>query len=318
MRYLINIMLVLALMLVAGNISAQDSIQILLQKAGKGLADKDLNKARVNYLRVLELEPGNFTALSNLGVVYSTIGDNVKAKEYLLKAYAINPDNSDLCNNLGAIFSNEGDRDKAIQYFERALSLDTANAVHITQLGQEYARAGQISKALPYLYRANSLSPDNPIVLFWLGNSYASSKNLDSANHYYGLAVDKGGTAKDLLYFRGMVKQRLGLIEEAEKSFQAAIKVDSQYAECLQSLAMIYLNTERYVQAIDHFRRVTTIDSAYYPGWIGLGASLSLNGLTPQADTVLDRLFAVDSAMAFQMLNIISTNYSKQKKTGPK
>lgn len=132
---------------------------------------------------------------------------------------------------------------------------------------------------------------------------------------YPVLQVDKGGTATDLMYFRGRIKQRLGLIEEAEKSFQAAIKLDSQYVDCLQSLAMIYLNTGRYVQAIDHFRRVTNIDSAYYPGWIGLGASLSLDGLTPQADTVLDRLFAVDSAMGFQMLNIISTNYAKQKKT---
>ena len=245
MRYLIHIMLALAVMLVAGDISAQDSTQIYLQKAGKGLADKDFKKARENYLSVLKLEPSNFTALSNLGVVYSTTGDAVKAKEYFLKAYAINPENSDLCNNLGAIFSNEGNRDEAIQYFEKALSLDTANVVHVTHLGQEYARAGQVSKALPHLYRANSLSPDNPIVLFWLGNSYASSGNLDSANHYYDLAVDKGGTATDLLYFRGRIKQRLGLIEEAEKSFQAAIKLDSQYVDCLQSLAMIYLNTGR-------------------------------------------------------------------------
>jgi tetratricopeptide (TPR) repeat protein len=309
-------MLALAVMLAAGDINAQDSTQIYLQKAGKGLADKDFNKARENYLSVLKLEPGNFTALSNLGVVYSTTGDAAKAKEYFLKAYAQNPDNSDLCNNLGAIFSNEGNRNEAIRYFEKALSLDTANVVHITHLGQEYARDGQVSKALSYLYRANSLSPDNPIVLFWLGNSYASSKNLDSANHYYDLAVEKGGTAMDLLYFRGRIKQRLGLIAEAEESFLAAIKLDSQYVDCLQSLAMIYLNTERYKEAVGQFRRVTILDSAYYPGWIGLGASLSLNGLTPQADTVLSKLFAVDSAMGFQMLDIISTNYLKQKKTG--
>ena len=53
------------------------------------------------------------------------------------------------------------------------------------------------------------------------------------------------------------------------------------------------------------------VDSLYWPAWIGLGASYSLNGMVPKADTILNRLFAADSAMGFQMLDIIGNEQKR-------
>ena len=126
-------------------------------------------------------------------------------------------------------------------------------------------------------------------------------------------SVSAGGSNAELFYFLGTIQRRLGKETEAEESFKNAIQRQPQHKECLQSLAMIYMQQQRYLEAVEQFKRVTKIDTAFYPGLIGLGTAYSLSQMVPEADSVMRKLFAIDSAMGFQMLDLVRAAKTKIK-----
>ncbi len=297
----------------AGLANTQDSLQIYLQKGAKGLLAKEYTQALENYKSALRLTPDNFEAVKNLGVIYSALGDQKQARVYFERAYQINPLEPEVGNNLGVLSSNEGNSSEAIKYFETAVKLDSNSAVYLTNLGREYSKIGRISRALPALHRARELEPDKAIILFSLGSCYAAADNLDSAEFYFERSVAAGGSTAQLFYFLGTVKRRLGKNEDAEKSFKKTLVYEPDHKECLQSLGMLYLSEGRYGESAEQARRVVDIDSMFNAGWVLLGAAYALDDMAVQADSILERLFAVDSAMGFQMLDIVTREYKKKK-----
>ena len=295
---------------------AEDSLQIYLQRGGRWMLNDDYVKALEDFQSALRLDPDNFEALKSLGVAHSALGHQEQARGYLERAYQIDSFNPGLNNNLGALFSNEGNSAEAIKYFEAAVSLDSNNALYLTNLGQEYIKIGRISKALPALHRARELEPDKAVILFSLGNCYAASNSLDSAEHYFERSVATGGRTAQLFYFLGTVKRHLGKTDEAEQNFKQALTYNTRYQDCLQSLGMLYISQQRYAETAEQARRVVEIDSTSYAGWILLGAAYALGGMTPQADSILQRLFTVDSTIGFQMLDFIG-NEQKKRQASP-
>ncbi len=303
-----------SILLLAASINAADSLQIYLQKGGKGLTDKDYQKAIDNYKNALKLRPDHFSAMRNLGVAHSAVGNQELAKDLFLKAFKINSVDADLNNNLGAIYSNENNPNQAIQFFKKAVGLEPYNPVYLSNLGREYAKGGQIDMAIEILHKADSIMPNNAITLFSLGSSFAGLKKLDSAEFYFEKSVAAKGKDSELFYFLGRIKQDLGKKDEAISNYKKALTYRQNYRDCMQSLALIYFYDQEYSPAIEGFKYIVSQDSLYYAGWIGLGASYSLNGFVPQADSILSFLFDADSTMGFQMLNLITSEYKKQNK----
>jgi tetratricopeptide (TPR) repeat protein len=314
------VIFILALVFLSATFStsalAEDSLQIYLQRGGRLMLNDDYAKALENFQSALRLDPDNFEALKSLGLAHLTLGHKEQAQGYLERAYQIDPFEPGLCNNLGALLSSEGNSTEAIKYFEAAANLDSNKAVYLTNLGQEYVKIGRISKALPALHRARELEPDKPVILFSLGNCYAAANSLDSAEFYFERSVATGGKTAQLFYFLGTIKRRLGKIDEAEQNFKQALTYNTKYKDCLQSLGMLYIDQQRYAETAEQARRVVEIDSISYAGWILLGAAYALDGMTAQADSILQRLFAVDSSIGFQMLDFIG-NEQKKRQASP-
>jgi tetratricopeptide (TPR) repeat protein len=71
----------------------------------------------------------------------------------------------------------------------------------------------------------------------------------------------------------------------------------------------------QYGDAIRFFDRAVEADSGYRPAWISLGASLALAGGYERADSILQYLYTVDSAVAFQMLDVIDQEAARWKES---
>jgi len=311
MKLLKCLLVPICLLAIAATAAGQDSLKIYISQGGVLLKNNEYSKARDSYTAALRLDPDNFEAVKNLGAIYSTLGDNRQAKVYLERALSMNSAAADVANNLGAVYSKEGNGPKAIEHYEQAVALAPGSAVYKTNLGQEYAKIGRVSKAIPILHEARALAPANPIIPFSLGSAFASAGSLDSAEVYFQKSIDLGGHTAELHYFMGTVKNRLGKPDEAEQHYLSSLQLTPNHRNTLQSLGLIYLSSDRFPAAIEQFGRVVANDSTFWGAWIGLGAAYSLNGMVPSADTILQRLFAVDSTMGFQMLNIISAEHSK-------
>jgi tetratricopeptide (TPR) repeat protein len=157
------------------------------------------------------------------------------------------------------------------------------------------------------------LEPDKAVILFSLGSCYAASNSLDSAEHYFERSVTAGGRTAQLFYFLGTVKRKLGKTDEAEQSFMQGLTYNTRHEDCLQSLGRLYISQQRYAETVEQARRIVEIDSASYAAWILLGAAYALDGMTAQADSILQRLFAVDSTIGFEMLDFIGSEQEKRQ-----
>jgi tetratricopeptide (TPR) repeat protein len=321
MRRILPISLVLLMTMVLMTIAlatasaadTTDSLNTLLRKGGKGLADKMYDKAILNYEAALQLDETNYEAIKNLGVAYSAVGNRTQALRFFEQALKLNPLDPENLNNLGAHYSEEGDYQKSIDFFHKALEIDSLDPVTLTNLGQEYARIGRVGKALPLLRLADSINPRNAATLYVIGNCYAEMNVYDSAEVYYLNTVRHGGTGGQLHYFLGVVQERMGKPEAAEESFRKALEYQPDYRDCLQALGVMYLTSDRFALAAEQFGRAVAVDSSFWAGWIGLGAAQALDGMNAAADSVLERLFTADSAMGFQMLDLVRRHHPRVK-----
>ena len=290
-----------------------DSVSKFLQQGGAALRDNKLKDAVKCFREVLRRDENNVEALKNLGVIYSATGDQRQARAYFEKAFQVDSLDAGLNNNLGVIYSNEKNIPEAIKYFERAVAADSNDAYYLTNLGREYAKIGRVGKGLPVLQKANRIRPGNDVTLTSLGSCFASTNDLDSAEYYFEQALAAGGKTAELHYFLGTVKSRLGKHEEGDEIFRKTLALDPRHREARQSLALSYLRQAKYIDAIAEFEQLMKFDPGFYPAQIGVGVAYALRGNIASADSTLKALFATDSALGFQMMDIVRQERLKTK-----
>jgi tetratricopeptide (TPR) repeat protein len=94
-----------------------EEIQALLKFSELSFSQKDYDRVVMLSSKVIELQPNNAEAYSNLCGAKATQGDFAQAKIYCQKAIRCNPDFSVAYNNLGYALEREGKRGEAeIQY----------------------------------------------------------------------------------------------------------------------------------------------------------------------------------------------------------
>jgi tetratricopeptide (TPR) repeat protein len=64
------------------------------------------------------------------------------------------------------------------------------------------------------------------------------------------------------------------MVQEAKRNFELELKIDPQNAGAEGVLGELAAKTGDAAQAIDHFRRATTLDSGFAEAYVGLGSSL--------------------------------------------
>lgn len=297
----------------AQTLSKPDSLKHYQLQGRRAIKGGDLETARAAWTRVLQMSPDNFEALLNLGTAYTSTGRNEQALVYFRKAYEVDSSVAEVSNNLGAVYANLGRPDESISAYRRAIRLDSTEARYYANLGLAYIEFGRPHDALAPLRTANSLQPGMALVLYSMANAFASQRVLDSAEIYYTKAANAGNATAELLFFLGTVQRNRGNYPAADTSFRAALVKNPDYKECRQALGLLLLQGGRYEEATMQFEQVVQLDNEFYPGVIALGVGCSMTGRFAEADSILQTLYAVDTAKAFQMLNLIDAESARRR-----
>ncbi|MFX1297376.1 MAG: tetratricopeptide repeat protein [Promethearchaeota archaeon] len=109
--------------------------------------NENTNSLIDKYKGILQTEPNNITALSNLGVCYASINKFDEAEKSFNKILEIDPKNLDGLNNLGVVYTQIGKIDDAIAKLEIAVKLKPDNAKLWSNLGEAYRRLGNYHQA---------------------------------------------------------------------------------------------------------------------------------------------------------------------------
>jgi len=80
-----------------------------------------LKNAEVEFTQAINLNPNNYLALMNRGVIYITMGKLNKAELDLKKSKDLSPSSPDVNYNLASLYSLNGKLDLSLEYFGVAL-----------------------------------------------------------------------------------------------------------------------------------------------------------------------------------------------------
>src|SRR5580704_18106873 len=78
-----------------GGCSSETNKSRVLERAQREFEMAQYDKARIEFLNVLQLDPHNATAIQQLGMIWFEEGAPLKALPFLLRVREITPDNLD-------------------------------------------------------------------------------------------------------------------------------------------------------------------------------------------------------------------------------
>lgn len=156
------------------------------------------------------------SVLGNLGVIYSDIGNNIKAiKCYLdaLKSAEEIDDKETMVNslaNIGSLYKSMRDTTKAIEYFQKSLKLarefgyEKYEAIVLGNLGGIYSDNHYLTKALLFFEKAlkidQKLGNDQNVIGWYANIGGTYQLRSDSASEAGNLIVANGNNTKALMY----------------------------------------------------------------------------------------------------------------------
>ncbi|MDA3929675.1 MAG: ammonia-forming cytochrome c nitrite reductase subunit c552 [Prolixibacteraceae bacterium] len=177
----------------------------------------NVQSALISYETAARLYPNSVMPLINSSVLYSSIGDQLKAEENLKKVIRIDPENEAANLNLGLLLAEQGRMDEA----ENALKTVLVD------------------------------KPDNhPVAAKNLSIIVAQRGDLHSAVKYATLAYKARPDAPDYGYTLAYYLMQNGQKAEAKKTLQQIIKSNPEYLTATIFLADIYLRDENKEMAL--------------------------------------------------------------------
>lgn len=199
----------------------------------------DLPKAEQAFGQAAEIEPSNFEAQYNHGLVLQLLNRVTEAVRAYLRALAIQPDS-----------------------FDANLNLATA-----------YLQLGEAGPALPYAQRAVGLRGDSGPARVNLGAIYAALGNHEAAVIEYQQAAELMELTPELLLNLADSLGKVGRYAEMQNTLEQLIK-SKPSAPAYERLASALFRQQKYDDALAAFRKALEYDENYYPALNGVGVSL--------------------------------------------
>lgn len=139
------------------------------------------DQATNTYLKVLQIDPKNTVALSNLANLFGGKGDYARALDFAQQA-ATSDQNSALAQyTLGTQYQNNNRSEEAIVSYARATQLDPNFALAHRALGEALLKKSSPVDAITSLNRALQLAPNDPVAQAALSRAYAMTGNTQVA-----------------------------------------------------------------------------------------------------------------------------------------
>ena len=196
--------------------SAEPQLQEAIQAHRRG----DLSTARRLYGQILQSDPRNATAVSNLAVIAISDGDYALAESYLHEALSIRTDDAEVYGNLGVVLRAQGRLEEALGAYAQALCIkpDYADVYH--NLGNALGDQSRFEEAVGAYRKAIELKPDYTEAYNNLGNALQELKRSDEALLSYEKALALNPDFADAHLNRGILHLRNGRFAEGWPDYE--------------------------------------------------------------------------------------------------
>ena len=198
--------------------------------------DRNLQEARKEFDRALQLRPGNATAHQFYGYYLTSQNLLDEAIAERKKAQELDPASPLLNSALGEAYYHARQYDVTIEQNRKALELDPSYAVALVNLGLAFGQKGMHREARATFQKLLGMAPDEPAILALLGHEYAVSGDARHAREMLARLQQISRTRYVPSLYIAMIYTGLG---DKDQAFQW---LDKAYDERCEYL--VYLPSE--------------------------------------------------------------------------
>jgi CHAT domain-containing protein/tetratricopeptide (TPR) repeat protein len=232
------------------------------------------------------------TTLSNIGSLYSDLGQYKKALEYFDKALSIRHTIGDregeagTLNNIASVYSTLGQNQKTLELYEKALKIwrevghKKGEATTLSNIGSVYSALGQKQKALEYYNKALPINQavgdrtGEATTLNNIGVVYSDFGQKQKALVYYNKALtitqavgDRTNEATTLSNI-GSVYSALGQKQKALEYYNKALPINQAVGDrtgeamILNNIGIVYSDLGEKQKALEYYNKALLINQA--------------------------------------------------------
>jgi len=238
-------------------------------------------------------EDSKFAALLNLGNYDYMLGDNEAALSYFMEAKKIYESDTTLLNAIGLIYISLEQYDKAKEYYIQVIDIDQKSFYAYANLATIYLREEDYDTALSQINTALSLNPLVPQFYFIKADIYVAQKDITSGIKTYSEAIQQWSDLGDAYYQRGNLylqeKDYLNAVSDFSFSKEAGITQSNL------GMGYAYSGLSQFNDAIDAFLAYkNSIDGVDLKVLYELGVAYYQNEDYAAAITSIDELLALE------------------------
>ncbi len=171
------------------------------------LAAEEVEAAWLHAVRALQLSPDMSHLWVNLGAIYRQTGQYRAAEDSYLQALALDQWQFSAMSNLALLYERQGREAEQSYWQERVEGYRRNNPYYYAGLGDEAAAAGDWQAALEYYQRAVRLNPENSQLLFARSLIYYQLDNLEAAAADLKRAIEHATLRSDLDNYQWQLEQ---------------------------------------------------------------------------------------------------------------
>lgn len=257
------------------------------------LKEGKLDAARVEFERVIAINPTIATAYLGAGEIYKRKGDYKSAEERFARAAELAPENFDAQYNHGLTLQLLGRLADSVRAYLRALTIKPDDFDANLNLATAYLQLAEPSQALAYAQRAVSLNGGSAPARTNLGAIYAAlDRHTDAITEYQQAAELTKLTAPLLLNMSDSLG-KVGRYEEMVNTLREVVR-EQPSAAAYERLGSGQFRLRRYAEAEDSFRKSAQLQPDYHPALNGVAVCLLNKYMWSGQNNEAARIEAVD------------------------
>lgn len=296
--------LIAALLLIAAPTGCSDQSRLSrhLENAARYLDAGELERAEIEYLNVLKLEPQNATAITQLGIVYFDQGRLTRAVPYLLGARELKSDNLAARLRLAKVYQSGGKFDEARTEALFILERDPGNGEALVLLAEAAhtpdelaAVRNRLETLAPDVHESAPFNVARGILAFREGRIDEAARLLQQAQAADPESALVHAALAQLYSQKGDGKAARAAIQRAAELAPARSPYRIQYAR--QLVRDGDLATARGV-----LEETTREAADYQPAWLGLADLAFARKDFDEGMKLVNRVLAIDPAQSDALL----------------
>lgn len=249
--------------------------------------------AEREYRAARKLDPKNFLASYNLGILLVQQGRLQEGEPMVAEAIRLNPDILAAQLVHGGLLSHLGRYTDAVAVLDKVLAREPDNRDALNDRANALLRMGHHEEALQSLDRLLTLDPRHAIALYNRASVLTALDRPDEALAVIEAACAARPGFAEALFFKGNLLRKLGQPAAALQAYEAAGAANPKHADCLNNTGDTLNELGRYADALAIFDRAVAVAPTNLEVLVNRGRTLAKLGRTAEQFAAFDQALAL-------------------------